>query len=312
MGLHMSFSAVSLHKESVYFGMCDASAAVAVGRDLFAVGDDESNDLKLYSLSRAGAPVGKIPLATFLPLEKKKDETDIEGVADFGDVVYWITSHGRNKNGKERTSRQFFFATKRSDDSLIPTGQPYRGLLDDFASAPELAQYRLGPASQKAPKDPGALNIEALCPGPNGSVWIGFRNPLIRGKALLVPLLNPGELTGGTKARAKFGAAVELDLGGKGLRAMTVHQDQFYLVGGHYDSGGSSELYRWDGKSTQAEKLYEWGADQWNAEAIFFAPAEGGDLLVLSDDGSRQMKGVECKELPEAQRQFRGVVVRLK
>ena len=155
------------------------------------------------------------------------------------------------------------------------------------------------------------MNIEALCPGPDSSVWIGFRNPIVEGKALLVPLTNPHEITSGNAARARFGPPVELDLGGKGVRDMTSHRGKLYIVAGHHDSGGSSELFRWDGESARPEKLFTWPENKWNAEAVFVAPEKGSDLLVLSDDGSRKMNGVECKELPEQLRQFRGVVVRL-
>ena len=148
LALQTVSAAVSLEQETIYTGMCDASAGVAVGKDLFVVADDESNDLKVYSQKRGGPPVGKIGLASFLNLKKKKDETDVEGAADMGEIVYWITSHGRNKNGKERPSRQFFFATKRSGETLAPVGEPYRNLLADLSAEPELRKYRLGEASQ--------------------------------------------------------------------------------------------------------------------------------------------------------------------
>ena len=79
--LQTATAAVSVGNETIYTGMCDASAGVAVGKDLFVVADDESNDLKVYSQRRGGPPVAKIALAPFLGLKKAKDETDVEGAA---------------------------------------------------------------------------------------------------------------------------------------------------------------------------------------------------------------------------------------
>ena len=41
----------------------------------------------------------------------KKPESDLEGAANLADRIYWITSHGRNREGEARESRHRFFAT---------------------------------------------------------------------------------------------------------------------------------------------------------------------------------------------------------
>ena len=45
------------------------------------------------------------------------------------------------------------------------------------------------------------MNIEGLCPTPEGELLIGFRNPIPGERALIVPLKNPGELIEGKPAR---------------------------------------------------------------------------------------------------------------
>ena len=92
-------------------GMCDASAVVPLDDDLFVAADDEDNYLRVYSRHRGGPPVYQTSVSRFLGFKTPKGETDIEGAARLGDLVYWITSHGRNTRGKEQPRRQRFFAT---------------------------------------------------------------------------------------------------------------------------------------------------------------------------------------------------------
>lgn len=60
-----------------YSELCDASAAVALGADHFAVADDERNMLRIYRRGQPD-PVGSLELSTFLGTKKSK-ESDLEG-----------------------------------------------------------------------------------------------------------------------------------------------------------------------------------------------------------------------------------------
>jgi hypothetical protein len=99
--------------------MCDASAAVAIAPTMFIVANDEDNMLRVYWHNKPGKPVHEFDLSSFLEPEPKQ-EADIEGVTRLGDRVYWITSHGTNKDGKQRPSRHRLFATvvKVADDQV--------------------------------------------------------------------------------------------------------------------------------------------------------------------------------------------------
>lgn len=81
-------------------------------------------------------------LGSFLAVDPKQPESDLEGAARLGDRVYWITSHGRSRTGKERSSRQRFFATRFTvvGDSVEgqPVGKPYSKLLEDLQGEPAL------------------------------------------------------------------------------------------------------------------------------------------------------------------------------
>jgi hypothetical protein len=307
---------IHLEDPITYRAMCDASAGVALTEDLFVVADDETNALRIYSRSKGGMPLFQYDLTRFLKVEQKNPEGDIEGAAQLGDIIYWISSHGRNRKGRARESRDRFFATKliRKDDGpvLEPIGKPYRSLLADLIAAPELKEFNLAEAALRAPKEYGALNIEGLASGPNGTLFIGFRNPLPRGRALVVPLLNPREVVEG-QARARLGTPQLLDLGGSGVRDMLFAHDTFYILGGGSGVGGQSKLFSWDGKSPNPLELGTLHPHGGNPEALLDIPGRKHQLWILTDEGSRTAKnGIECKDLPPEGRTFRGFIVRLK
>jgi hypothetical protein len=294
-------------------GMCDASAIVALNDDLFVAGDDEDSVLRIFSRSRGGAAIHRYNLGGFLRFDANA-EADLEGSARIGDRLYWITSHGNNRKGKEQESRQRFFAvavrTNGSQPQIEPVGTAYTQLLDDLLAEPSLSQFKLHATLSLPPKTPGALNIEGLAATPEGHLLLGFRNPVPRGKALLVPLLNPAELTEGR--RAKFGPPLLIDLDGYGIRSIERFRDEYLIIAGSIDGRGKSLLYRWNGESEpQPVKNVDFAGI--NPEAIsVIGSEENPQLLVVSDDGTRNVNGVDCKNLKDPmQKSFRAVVVPL-
>ncbi len=311
-----SEAAVHLAEPTTYNGMCDASGGVSLTDDLFVVADDETNALRIYSRKKGGMPLSEIPLDKFLQVDRKNPEGDIEAAAQAGDVIYWISSHGRNKNGHARESRDRLFATRIIKGQEHPTleafGRPYRSLLADLVAAPQLKQFDLADAAMRAPKEFGALNIEGLAAGPDNSLLIGFRNPLPHGRALIVPLLNPMEVVEG-RARARLGEPILVDLGGSGIRDMISIHDTFYILAGGAGVGGHSKLFEWNGKNENAEDLGVLRPHGGNPEALLTMPGHRHELWMLTDEGTRTQKsGTECKELPPTKRSFRGFVIKLK
>jgi len=296
---------------SSYQGMCDASAAVALDETHFAVASDEDSVIRVYNSENPGLPLKSFDFGDFLSLGGNKPETDIEAAARLGDVVFWISSHGRSREGKERANRHRLFATRIKSDGaipdLIPEGHPYSRLLSDFSRAPFAKTYGLTAAMGKAPKAQGGLNIEGLAATPDGILLIGLRNPIPRGKALIIPLLNPLAILEG-KARAKFGQPIELDLGGLGIRDLALFGKEYLIVAGEYDSHQGSRVYRWAGGDA-SPKLIDVTFKHFNPEALICYPKNQTDFQVLSDDGSKKTREVECKRLPPAQRTFRAIWV---
>jgi hypothetical protein len=294
--------------EVLFSGMCDASGAVPLAGGRFLVADDEDNVLRTYDSARPGAPVSQVDVSEFLGAKVKKKgaaETDLEAATRIGDRAYFITSHALSSAGKYKPERFRFFATSApAQGKPQPVGKPYEGLLADLLAEPQLARFDLARAAELPPKVPGGFNIEGMVARNEGGVWLGFRNPLPQGRALLVPLLNPEDLVQGGHAR--FGEPLTLDLGGLGIRALGAWQGRYLIAAGRYDSGGVSRLLEWDGKAAVRDvpgaKL-----DGYNPEAFFVSVAQGR-LLLLSDDGSRQVDGEECKSLRDGDKKgFRGL-----
>ncbi len=259
---------------------------------------------------RRGVPeaVGTLALADFLGTGKR--ESDIEGAARVSDRIYWIASHGRNKDGKERSERYRFFATDirpgTTPPGLVPAARPYRGLIDDLRSAPTFKAFRLDAAARLAPEAPGGLNIEGLAAMPDGRLLIGLRNPIPNSKALLVPLENPAGAVNGERAR--FGGPIVLNLRGRGVRSIEQVGGAYFIVAGPTAENGPFSLYRWSGKAAEAPMLTR-GVDLSGLRPEALLELPGGGLQLLSDDGGVQTGGVACKDRAPSAQAFRSVIV---
>jgi hypothetical protein len=291
-------------------GMCDASAAVAVGRTLFVVASDEDNVLRVYRANKPGKPVHTFDLTSFLKPDPKYPEADIEGATRVGDRVYWVTSHGTNKNGKQRPTRHRLFATdvKVAADkvTITPVGTPYKNLIKDLNEAPHLKDLKLGEAARKPPEGVGGLNIEGLSATPQGALLIAFRNPIPSGKALLIPLENPKEVIEGRAA--KLGAPIRLSLGGLGVRSIEYFEarGKYLIVAGPHGDEGDFKLYQWSGlQSEEPELLKQVNFKDLRPEALVIYPGEKTKVQVLSDDGTKQVDGKDCKEAKPGKQSFR-------
>jgi Protein of unknown function (DUF3616) len=291
----------SLSKPVLFERAVDGSAAVDVGDGFFVGATDENNVLRLYSTTDGAKVKELLPLNFGFPLSKKGKvrEYDLEGAARIGDLIYWIGSHGRNSDGEVCEERQVLFATKLSGSGENTTlalvdGGPYKNLLSNFKTDAVLAELKLGdaigekkPDLAKAPKEPGAINIESLC-ADHERLLIGFRNPQIGGKALVIPLLNPEAVARGT-GPAKFDKAILLDLGGLGVRDMVAWRDGLMIIAGdfvdRFEPGAKpSRVFYWKPGTDPQDIGVDFG--DLNPEAIvIMGQGDKPRILILSDDG---------------------------
>ncbi len=309
--------------EFTFHGAADVSAIVFLDANHFAAANDESNTIRIYSIEKTEKPAAEIDLSGFLRVDSRFPEADIEAVARAEGTLYWITSHGRNKDGKERPSRYRFFAAVLSSNAegvpiLKPFGSACGTLMDQFMAWPSAAflklekAVRLGTQLSKkeqkrlAPKKEG-LNIEAMTYLPKqGSVLIGLRNPLYRDdkksdlKAIAFEVLNPEEVV--KEKPASFGRIVLWDLGRRGLRGMEYDPMKgiHYVIAGPVDEESSCALYIWDGNFENSPVLiWEWERkDRFTPEAIAVQPVSE-TLWIASDDGMLEIEvgsPAECRE----------------
>jgi len=275
----------------VYSGAFDGSAAVAIDTSRFVAASDEDSTLRIYRRDAGGEPLQQINLSSFLELDPHSRETDIEAAARIGNRAYWISSHGRNKNGKERFSRHRFFATdivtNKVGVQFLPSGKPYEDLVEDLISSDQLKAFNLAAAAVRLPKNPGGLSIEGLAATPDQHLLIGFRNPVPQGRALLVPLLNPDEVIEGRHAR--FGAPIQMNLNGLGIRDIASWQGEFIVIAGPSDGGGPFKLFRWAGGDSLPKPTKHLSLKNLHPEAVVIYPDKGlREFQLLSDDSTKQ------------------------
>jgi hypothetical protein len=152
------------------------------------------------------------------------------------------------------------------------------------------------------PKQADALNIEGLAGTPDGHLLIGFRNPTPGELALIIPLLNPNEVVEGREPH--FGDPIRLDLDDLGIRDMTCCQGHYLIIAGEQGPGGDFRLYRWEGVGKKPVHVKVKHFDRFTPEAIIFYPDRGADTFqILSDDGTRPVDGLPCKEITDPGRQ---------
>lgn len=211
--------------------------------------------------------------------------------------------------------RQVLFATAIRGTGLsadlVPAGRAYGGLLLALAADPALREFELGRASGLPGEAKGGLNIEGLAAGPGGSLWIAFRNPVPLGKALIVPLLNPGEVIVGSPPR--LGPAVRLDLEGLGIRDIARAGDRYVVVAGPAEGGGRHRLFVWSGDHRAPVEIRKGFPRGFNAEGLVVDDQPNTQTVeVLSDGGNASIGGKACEDLKDlARRVFHGVTVGL-
>jgi len=312
----------TVETELQHYEICDASGAVAIGEQHFAVANDEDNILRVYRADSSGKPVAYIDINNYFDNNPKGREVDLEDSTQLDGLIYWITSHGRNKKGKSRPERHQLFANKliNGDEvSFEQVGHSYTRLVrKDIAKDKQLKKYHFKKAKKLAPKKKGGLNIEGLAITPNQELLIGFRNPVPQGKALLLPLRNPAELVEQKGANAVFGEPVELDLGGLGIRSIAYwkSKDKYIIVAGAYDGSNQFSLYRWSGLDHTPHLIEGIGLpSDFRPEGVLFYPNRDNQFQLCSDDGTLKCNGnTACKDIKDRdhpQKYFRSLWIKI-
>ena len=314
-------------------GICDASAAIALDADRIIVGDDEKPYLSIYGLG-GGERLDKIEL----PHLGEDGEADIEGAAILGDRIVWISSNGRDGKGMVETERFQLFASHRSDaghhwgkdfspsfDGLPKAIRAMNG--DDYEPLRDAVGDLDKQKEELAPKKRG-FNVEGLTANRTGDILlVGVRNPHPHGEAILFAIDNPAALLDGVAHEAELGAVIALPLGDRGIRdiAWSPAHQAYLLAAGQTDDedqGPGFALFHWDGTGIPQEiRSFREVLDahpDFHPEAVTpLVETSGGGLvpsrrvLVISDDGTKEVAGKECKKADKGLRSFRAVVLEI-
>jgi hypothetical protein len=181
---------------------------------------------------------------------QQEEISDVEALTALRkDEVFMVGSHSRNKSCEVKPNRQRFLRAQVKEKDIIPLdslGQTKaissQLLIDGEALAKSKPLQKLAKAidqaelaanqatdNQMACDHAQAFNIEgAVYLKDKDSVWLGLRSPLVSmgGKewAVLARLKNLEKI--------QFNQVVLLDLGGRGIRDLTYHDNQLWGIAG--------------------------------------------------------------------------------
>jgi hypothetical protein len=265
------------------------------GGRFIVVEDEERHPIDLLALQEDGtfSATALFPEALFAedgPAADFRKLDDLEGLdVDERGRVYAITSHSRTGKGNVKQEREKLVRFEVAGDEL----RDPRVVLDLkqqlMAAQPALKEA----AEVDDVKDANGLNVEGLAfDADRQRLFIGFRGPLIDGKAMLVAIENVNEVfETGAEPRISEQAML-LDLGGEGIRGMTYDPRLagFLIISGPLEQVEDVpfRLWFWPGGANQpAQRVTVPGLNGFeHAEGITPVRWRGAErLLVVSDDG---------------------------
>ncbi len=302
-------------------GASDGSTAIAVDPELVFVGDNENNVIRLYERHRSGPPLREFDFQSDLGLTPEEHgEVNIEASTRAGNRFYFAGAHSNANSGQSRTNRSRVFAVDYSgmgtNSALSYVGRYDYLKLDliawDATNGHGKGSNYYGFAASTAdtvnPKAPDGFNIEGLtmAPSSTNAAWLGFRAPIVpptnRTYALVVPVLNFAALAagGGPPGSAVFGAPIELDLYGRGIRSIEGCSNSFVISAGPPGDVGvypnDFRLYTWSGdaadqpqqrradlRGLQPEGISELPAGPWTPDSRFELISDLGTTVLYGD-----------------------------
>jgi len=273
----------------------EPSGAVTLDDGKVLLVEDESREtLQVVSVSKNGEvkELGLPKMSHKIERKLKHKVRDVEGVAiNEHNQLYLITSHTTNKKAKHKKAREQIVRLNYEQGKLS-NFKHYHGLLE--------ALQKLHPAlNNSSHKRKKQINIEALTWDRKAkSLLIGLRSPLIKGKAVVIPLKNPNDIFD-KQEKAKLAQPILLDLYGDGIRAMSWDKKRkgYWIVSG--SSGkrkGDFSLWFWDKKKNLLTISHE-DVDIGYAEGV--TPLKDSGLFLVKDDGSVTTHGADYQIIKE-------------
>ena len=273
----------------------EPSGAVALPNNQVLLVEDESQEpLHLIEVNQEGEvkELGSPKMSRKTEMKLKHKVRDLEGVTSHKNQIYAITSHTTNKAHKHKKAREQIIRFKYQNGKVSHLKR-YHGLLDELK--------KLHPAfktlSKKRKKE---INVEALAWNKkSNSLLIGFRAPLIKGKAVVVALTNPDAIFD-KKEQPKLKKPLQLDLYGDGIRGMSWDEAKqgYWIISGSVGKRKGEEfaLWFWD-KKNNTLTIDEENRNLGYAEGVTKIKNLG--LFIVQDNGSRTTHGANYALIKE-------------
>ena len=309
----------------------DASTAIALDANFMVVGDDEASVLRVYDRS-GGAAVVEWSYSAALA---NGGELDLEAGTRIGDNLYFIGSHSNSRTGAEANSREFIFTVNVSGSgaNTVFTFGSKAGLETTLATwdssnahgkGADYFGFTASAANGVVPELVNGFSIEGLTASQDGSqLFLAFRAPqtatTARNMAVIVPVTVASVLT----ATPVFGAPIELNLGGRGIRSIEKSSGgtDYLILAGPAGSASTEvtndfRLFRWDGVSTNPveldvnlDALRDGTGGSFETIVDVQSTAQGTVAQLLQDNGDTiwgAPRLLPSKDLAAADQQFQG------
>lgn len=272
-------------------GIHEPSAVQQLPDGRFLVVEDErQHPLSLFS-------IGNDDTIDSHPVERDTDDAlgkldDLEGLTlDAAGNLYAITSHSRTNDGDDKKSRNKLVRFRIDGQRIVAASMCMTLKAALIAAHPRLAEA----AAILDVKAAGGVNIEAIEIAPDTQqLLIGFRSPLIDGKALLARIENPAGIFDRGEPPRIASTLQTLDLGGHGMRGLSwVPALAGYLVvsGPVAREQTQFKLWFWSGQANVGARPVSVPglAGFEHAEGVTPALIDGRQrIVIVSDDGSRE------------------------
>ena len=283
----------TVYKKDKFYNVFEPSGAATMpdGKVLIVEDDNHAESLKLIEIEGDGnvIEVGSLNLPKKIKKFFKKDIEDLEAITSIGDLVYCVTSHTTDKNGKRKAEREKFIMFNYKDGS-IENFHSYQNLYDDLRkNFPKIFQNNM--------LSNNVMNIEGLCvDDTNQSVLIGFRAPMTDSYALIIGIKNAKEVFL-NEEKPNFTEAIKLNLNGLGIRDITYdfQKNGYWIIAGESgDRESSFELWFWD-RTKGTASLVKNHPDIGFGEGITIInqASKNPALFIVEDNGLKPNKSAE-------------------
>lgn len=244
------------------------------------VDDKDDKNILCVTIDNDGNQAGDI-----VPVPLGTQVDDAEDITFDGTYYYVQGSQFRRKSDKGAGIVRFKYDPAAHSVSELQGIEDWKGLL--IKNVPELA----GAQGQVRTED--AINIEGLGWDPNGKrLMLGFRNPLVGGSAMVVPVSLKDSTGGFTADNLSFAPAIKLPLDGFAIRSIEFDpaKGKFLIIAGATE-GEKNEgfyLWSWDGSGVP-QKLVELDK-KIKPEGITSVDREGDHFLYVVGDAGYYLR----------------------